>query len=276
MKIVETVQFERVPFTMVPDSIVDDETLSCYAKLVYLVLRRHANFTTGEAFPSIPRIAQEMGRKPGKKPARISPKTVKAALRELVETGWILAQPRYDEKTKRHLSTLYTVRLTRGGGSATDPGVGTPGTQGGSARDSELHPPNDIHLNDTLTPSEPTYSRPAEEGKNGAYSPDFAAWFERYPRRVGKKRAFRKWKETRRAGVSVAELTQARDAYAKKVRGKSLEYVKHPAGFLTDDYWRDYLGGSAAALCPSCGQPLEYGHCYNARCSSQVPQEALA
>jgi hypothetical protein len=83
------------------------------------------------------------------------------------------------------------------------------------------------------------------------------------------------WKAVLRTGATPEELTQARENYSKAVLGKSLEYVKYPAGFLRKDFWRDHLDGSGspAAGCPACGEPLEYGHCYNGKCPSQVPAE---
>ncbi len=65
----------------VPYALIDDETLSCQAKALYLVLARHANFKTGEAYPSY----ETLGAKAGIK----STATVAKALKELVAGGYV-------------------------------------------------------------------------------------------------------------------------------------------------------------------------------------------
>lgn len=71
-------------FTMIPDSLIDDETLSAYDKAVFLAIARHAS-KEGIAFPSISTIAKKAG---------CSETSVKASLSELNAHGYI-------EKAKR-------------------------------------------------------------------------------------------------------------------------------------------------------------------------------
>jgi len=87
-------------FTVVPDSVIDDPRLGPYSKLTYLILARFAN-RSSEAFPSITTIAKK---------GNVSGTTVKGALRELHDLGFIAKEPRRKEETQAQTSNLYTLQ----------------------------------------------------------------------------------------------------------------------------------------------------------------------
>ena len=69
-----------VPHARIPYDLIDDLGLSAHAKLVYLVLARHAHARTREATPSLDHIARLTG---------LGRTTVCAALNALEALGWV-------------------------------------------------------------------------------------------------------------------------------------------------------------------------------------------
>ncbi len=93
---------ERPPFTILEDSILEDQRISKHGLLVYWVLCRHADHKAC-CFPSIRKIA---------KGARISTSTVWAAVEELIKTGYIKKRTRLIPGKKEKNSNLYTILYT--------------------------------------------------------------------------------------------------------------------------------------------------------------------
>jgi len=76
------------------------------------------------------------------------------------------------------------------------------------------------------------------------YSPTFEAFWNTYPRKKEKKKAYRVYQATLKKDVSAVELQNAAMNYAKAVAGTEERYVKHAATFLgPDEPWREWLGG---------------------------------
>ena len=79
--------------------------------------------------------------------------------------------------------------------------------------------------------------------KRDIYTPDFEQFWEVYPRKVGKQRAFTCWK-ARIKEESPETLILCAKNYADvcKAKGTAIEYIKHPSTFLSakKDY-EDYL-----------------------------------
>lgn len=79
-------------------SIYADEDLPHRCKTVYIYLRDRAN-VSGTCWPGIKTIASDLG---------LSRSTVKRALRELVQRGYLRKTARYRQNGS-HTSNLYTV-----------------------------------------------------------------------------------------------------------------------------------------------------------------------
>lgn len=78
--------------------------------------------------------------------------------------------------------------------------------------------------------------------RRATYSADFEAFWEVYPRKVGKRRAFVCWQRQLRNGVSAALLVQAARHYAEATADTEERYVMHPSTFLGPyDRWEDYV-----------------------------------
>ena len=72
---------------------------------------------------------------------------------------------------------------------------------------------------------------------NGEYSKDFEAFWEVYPRKVGKGEAYKKYKARLNDGWSEAELLEAAKNYAGRVARERTEqkYIKHAKTFLSEN-----------------------------------------
>ena len=82
------------------------------------------------------------------------------------------------------------------------------------------------------------------------YSADFDEFWSIYPRKIGKKAAYAKWKAQLHKGVTAQEMTFAATNYATEcaVNATAEIYVKHAATFLgPQDPFRDYLQPVALA-----------------------------
>ena len=86
-------------FTTIPDAVIDDDRLSTYAKMVYIVLARHAN-KEDTAFPGMARIAAKAG---------CSRPSVKRAVGELEALGYINHEKRVKAGSKELDTNLYTL-----------------------------------------------------------------------------------------------------------------------------------------------------------------------
>jgi len=78
------------------------------------------------------------------------------------------------------------------------------------------------------------------------YSPTFEAFWAAYPRRLGKKKAYRCWLTCQKHGAHVVQLQNAVMNYAKECSRDRREekFIKHAATFLgPDEPWKEYVKG---------------------------------
>ncbi|WP_103110585.1 phage replisome organizer N-terminal domain-containing protein [Brevibacillus reuszeri] len=76
------------------------------------------------------------------------------------------------------------------------------------------------------------------------YSPEFERFWSIYPRKIGKKEAFKNWKTRLKEKVDPDTLIQAATSYAAscKQRGTSPEYIMHASTFLgPNEKYADYI-----------------------------------
>lgn len=82
-----------------------------------------------------------------------------------------------------------------------------------------------------------THSQPpgGPRGDDRSYAADFDLWWAGYPRKVDKHRAQQAYVARRRAGLDAAALLAARDHYARAVRDRPMDKIRHAATFLGPD-----------------------------------------
>ena len=91
---------KRLPFTMVENSIIEDERIKRPELLVYLVLCYHADNKSRDCFPGLSLIAKE---------ARCGRSTVWQAIQKLIKLGYITKQNRKKKDSKEFTSNIYTL-----------------------------------------------------------------------------------------------------------------------------------------------------------------------
>lgn len=125
------VKRKRLPFTMVENAIIRDESISKHALIVYLVLCMHADKNGKNCYPTLKKIANE---------SRSDKRTVLKAINELVESEYILKEHRMNpDNPKEFTSNLYTII---GGSGKEYPRVGTKQHQGGSGKQHQKQDPS--------------------------------------------------------------------------------------------------------------------------------------
>jgi predicted phage replisome organizer len=70
---------------------------------------------------------------------------------------------------------------------------------------------------------------------------DFAFFWNSYPRKLDKERAYDEWLNVLERGCNKGNLIQSAINYATTVIGSSPQYIKHPKNFLADKSYIDYL-----------------------------------
>ncbi|MGF9909529.1 replication protein [Brevibacillus porteri] len=82
------------------------------------------------------------------------------------------------------------------------------------------------------------------KSNSSSYSEEFERFWLAYPRKIGKKEAFKNWNTRLKAKVDPETLIQAAKNYAEacKQRGTAPEYIMHASTFLgTNDKYVDYI-----------------------------------
>ena len=130
----------RLPFVIVPWSLLDDDTLTAHDVLVYSTIARYADHATGVAWPSRKTVADQ---------ARCDIKTVDRCIVRLVQAGYLEKHKR--QTVKGDESNVYviheivarqeTLRPKARGGDSRGAGGGTfVGLDGGTQTVRELEP----------------------------------------------------------------------------------------------------------------------------------------
>lgn len=88
--------------------------------------------------------------------------------------------------------------------------------------------------------------RKKESRKRFDYSEAFGAFWDVYPRPIGKAQAFAEWEKAIESGVEARTIIEAAKRYAKSVEGDELRFVKHPKTWLNAGSWDDVLDGEQA------------------------------
>ncbi|MBQ7263443.1 MAG: hypothetical protein IJR14_06950 [Synergistaceae bacterium] len=79
--------------------------------------------------------------------------------------------------------------------------------------------------------------------------PGFRAFWAAYPRKVQKGPALKAWLALSRQGVPFEDIAEAAREYAKasQAKGTPPDRIQHPATFLHEDRWRDWLPPDGAS-----------------------------
>lgn len=83
------------------------------------------------------------------------------------------------------------------------------------------------------------------------YTPFFEEFWTIYPRKIGKKAAYKAWRAQLQKGRTCDVLIRAAEVYAAATQDIEEKYILHPSTFLgPHDRWLDYVGSNPPAVKP--------------------------
>lgn len=237
----------QAKFAMVPEWLLEADVSDGSVRL-YGFLARYASSATGVAYPKRETLAHRM---------RKSVRSVSTYLKELESVGAIISTPKFRKGSREQDGNYYTVMLVQretGLQNPAEPDCNTlqaplathckPRT-----RASEREPVNDI------TPPPPTDgdgqgaldlvaepSPPAGGGstrKRDEYPPEFAAFWEVYPKKADKRAALKAWKAAKkRVLIDDNQLVVAAQSY-RDDPNRDDQFTKNAATWLNADAWEN-------------------------------------
>lgn len=264
---------ERDGYTIVPDFLKLDARLTVQSEAVYQALLMHVDRRTRTCFPGRATIARV---------ARVSRKTVERTLPLLAALGYITIEHR--QNGDQLLSNLYTLHVvapndrpigtrdpsdsqtlgsdsqTPGGSDSQTPGGIDSQTRGSDSETREVatgRRPNQNHKNQIHDvqrrakdeSADDDAGAPAPKARRSAapYSESFEHWWASYPRREGKRDAFKAFEHLRKNGdlPELDELIERTQRYA--ATRTDPRYTKLPAGWLREGRYDDDLTSAPAA-----------------------------
>jgi hypothetical protein len=197
-------------------------------KLLLVCLADHAN-DQGISWPSQQTLARRMG---------VSDRQVRTMLVELVDGGLVEVIPRGGK------SNYYKVLVPRNSTSTPEPEF-HPGTEVPSTPEVEFHPPRNSTSTHpgTTVPTEPSRepsNEPSGKPQNSArekYPPEFDRTWSQIPSGHGsKKKTYDQWRKLSDDDKAALEAVMPEWVASRKWREG---FVKDPAVWIRDDYWRN-------------------------------------
>jgi hypothetical protein len=200
-------------FAILPETVLYAD-ISASAVRCYAVLRRHADKDDSTCFPGRARIA-ELG--------RMTPRTVDKAIDELIAIGALRVRTRHDpDNPKKQLSNEYTV--------LTPSKICTP-----PLADSAPPPSNNCSVTIAIEP-EPRNQKTYDQL---AVDPAFDTFWDRYPRKVGRKKCLQWWH--RHATLHHDTILDALEAWVSywEVAVTDNRFIPHPYTWLNQERFND-------------------------------------
>lgn len=232
------------PYAMVDKKLLEDERLTWKAKgLLAYLLGKPDNWK-----PIVDELV--LASKDGAE-------AVRAGLKELEGCGYLIKTQARTESGKINgwEYAIYEVPQT-GKPDTGKPDTGKPYTENPALINKDINNKdlnkNELNkcANDEFAPVEIAKAgaqcdegdQPGNTGRGETYSADFLQFWELYPRKKEKSRAWRTWKTRLKEKISVGDMIRAAEHYAKQCQGKDEQYIKLAATFLGPDKpYADYI-----------------------------------
>ena len=258
-----TIENEHVPFSQIADWVTFDQGISDGAFRLYMALLSF-DFGKGAVFPSQELLAERLG---------VSTRAVIRRMEELIDADMVKRVKVSAHAKQGHSRNRYMLRRWEkpNRSSTGDTNVTSPTGDANVTRQGETHDANVMGTHDanvTLirrrenntkikeyeSPKPPTaepeqgelaiVAEPAPPSGGGVtkrkreqYPPEFAAFWEVYPKKVDKRRALKAWNAAKkRTVVADSELIGAAQMY-RDDPNRSDQYTKNPATWLNDEAW---------------------------------------
>jgi len=204
-------------FTAAWWSLITDHRLPDGAVRLYLVIASHTRGHRNVAFPGQKRLCEL---------TQQSRATLARNLAALIETGWLVVRRKNRNEVNRYYLQMPPSRCLTDETSDVSP---------------VRHPCRSI-TNEVNPPTPRSGGRRRGELTAAERADDFAAWYARYPRHIGKLDAVKAWRQVLNQLPPLAELLDATDALrAWQTREHSTDntYTPYPATWLRAGRWMD-------------------------------------
>lgn len=229
-------------YAMIPNAFARSSTIPARAKTVYLYIRSHR---TGWSL-STDRIADALG---------MSPTTVKAAIRDLEQAGWVTrTQVHGDGGTFGNCEyTVHSMPVDRGtdsvprtvvqktAGGLTDDGKSDPHKKTIPSKKTKGEEDQPPVVPQRGTGSGGEVALIEEPEAKSSYPAAFERWWDDYPKKTGKRDAYRKWTAAKK-GIGADELhTRLLDRLPGLLATQQRDprYVPNPATWLNQGRYDD-------------------------------------
>lgn len=241
-------EFTRDKFDWL-DGVASDAKLPGTSSRLAITLLRYMNRKTGDAWPSIPRLAADLA---------VSENTVRKSLKALVDGGHLKIEAGGGNRSNRYKMTAHPCNKLKG-----SPLHKTEGVKNSTPAVSEHRPLQfrDVDPCRKLNPN--PIKEPKEEPIEGeSLSPpdekssdeDFEEFFAAYPKPVKKDRARQAFRTARKAGASLADLIDG--ALSLKARrdaeepdpNKRFRFTPDAHNWLANEGWRDPTPAASPAI----------------------------
>lgn len=209
------------------DEWVLDLPVSDRAIRLYAVLVRYADKDTHKAFPSRKTLAKRL---------RCSTKSVDRAIQELIDSGLLSKEQRFNSSLVFTVHTLATP-VSRGVDSG-DQGGWTPESRGVDTSD-------DLTITTELDPKELEILNDIAQ--------KFDEFWDAYPRKKGKGQA-RKAFERALKKTDMETILEGVREYIANGRWEDEQFIAYPATWLNGERWSDEYGSKAVRATPGPGK----------------------
>lgn len=215
----------RPSFTMMDTESHDRvaATLGAHTYSVFAYLCRRINAKTGECHPSVETISEA---------TMVSRRQVQYALKELEQGGFVTRETRI---TAYGMTAGVTYRLPQ-----------NPRTNGGARaahgpRTGRASPAPKLDVEPDENKRETTVSRAPK-----VETQEFATFYERYPRHVGRSVAWKAWQKLDPQNGSVEAIMSGLERLRPEYLAKESRFIPHPSTWLNEQRWTDELDSAKA------------------------------
>lgn len=207
-------------YTMIPNDILRDPNVSPRAVKLYGFLRSHS---TGFKV-NVRGIATQMN---------MGKNSVNTAIKELESLGYISREWKSEGNLRQGI--IYKVFDSRC--------IHSRDTENSVYREFGL-PETGTHKEDQFLKEDQSLKKTKDQT---SFDPAFLEFWRHYPRKIGKGKAFQRFKEQ----IAITDkdtLIQAAKNFGKESVNTEKRYIPHPQTWLNQERWRDYMFNTADVL----------------------------
>jgi len=204
---------------------------------VYAVLAQHSD-ASGQAFPSVQRIAKLMNCSPG---------TARKGIAALEQAG-LIKREIHQSRITGWRATVYTLLETRRPEAPQPEKEAAEFVPPGSNSDQRLDQTLTLGLGQILTTNKTQQRNKTQSNNTERYGSGFTAFWTAYPRKIARQKAWQAWKKIRAGPELVAAILRSIAEHKQTEQWQQVRLIPHPATFLNQRRWEDDVSKEPKAL----------------------------